>query len=83
MSRYIGTRIRTKSTMHRKLKLIRGLVSGSVMLGLVSFIFWPGLKQACVPSVSQMLPLTAELLVKEALMEYEVGGSKEYDEAFL
>ena len=83
MSRYIGTRIRTKSTMHRKLKLIRGLASGCVMLGLASYISWLGPAPDSVPSVSQMLPLTAELLVKEALMEYEVGGSKEYDEAFL
>ena len=83
MRTYRRTAIRTKSTMRHKLKLIHILVNGSVMLGLVSFIFWPGLKQDCVPSVSQMLPLTAELPVKEALMEYEVGGSKDYDEAFL
>lgn len=36
------------------------------MLGLVSFISWPGPKQDCAPSVSQMLPLTAESLVEEA-----------------
>lgn len=66
MRTYRRTAIRTRSTTRRRLKLIRTLVNGSVMLGLVSYISWPGPKQDCVPSVSQMLPLTAESLVEEA-----------------
>ena len=83
MRTYRRTAIRTRSTTRRRLKLIRTLVNGSVMLGLVSFISWPGPKQDCVPFVSQMLPLTAESLVKEVIMAYEIGGRKEHDEVFL
>lgn len=66
MRTYHRTAIRIKSTTRRRSKLTRTLVSGSVMLGLVSFISWPGPKQDCVPSASQMLPLTAESHVEEA-----------------
>lgn len=66
MRTYHRTTTRTKSTMRHRSKLTRILVSGSVMLGLVSFISWPGLKQDSAPSASQMLPLTAESLVEEA-----------------
>ena len=67
MRTYRRTATRTRSTMRRRLKLTRILVSGSVMLGLVSFISWPGPRQDCAPSASQMLPLTAESLVEEVL----------------
>lgn len=63
---YRRTAIRTRSTTRRRLKLTRTLVNVSVMLGLASFISWPGPKQDCAPSVSQTLPLTEELLVEEA-----------------
>lgn len=67
MSRYIGTRIRTKSTMHRKLKLIRGLASGCAMLGLASYISWPGPAPDFVPSAYQTLPLMVESHDEEEL----------------
>lgn len=66
MSRYIGTRIRTKSTMRPKSRLTAALVSGCVTLGLASCISCLGHKQDYVPSVSPTLPLTAESLVEEA-----------------
>ena len=65
MRTYRRIAIRTKSTMRRKLKWIRILVSGGVTLALVSFISCPGPRQDYVPSVSQTLPLTVESLVEE------------------
>ena len=60
MRRYVPKRILTKSTMRRRSKLTRILVSGSVILSLVSCVSWNGPEQDYVPSVSPTLPLTDE-----------------------
>lgn len=67
MRTYHRTATRTKSTMRRRLKLTRILVSGSVMLGLVSFISWPGPAPDSVPSAYQTSPLMAESHDEEEL----------------
>ena len=60
MHRYVPKRILTKSTMRRRSKLTRILVSGSVILSLVSCVSWSGPEQDYVPSVSPTLPLMDE-----------------------
>lgn len=60
MRRYVPKRILTRSTMRRRSKLTRILVSGSVILSLVSCVSWNGPEQDYVPSVSQTLPLMDE-----------------------
>ena len=58
MSRYVPKRTRTRSTMRRKSKLTRVLVSAGVTLLLVSFTSLPGQKQASVPTVFPTSPST-------------------------
>lgn len=60
MSRYVPKRILTKSTTPRKLKLTRVLVSGGVILALVSSLSQIGHEQASVPTVSPTSPSMVE-----------------------
>ena len=60
MRRYVPKRILTKSTMRRRSKLTRILVSGSAILLLASCVSWNGPEQDYVPSVSPTLPLMDE-----------------------
>lgn len=56
MSRYVPKRILTKSTTPRKSKWTRVLVSGGVILALVSFSSPIGHEQASAPTVSPTSP---------------------------
>lgn len=77
MRRYVPKRIHTKSTMRRRLKLTRILVSGSATLLLASCASWSGPEQDCVPSVSPTLPLTDELQnVETASFEKSINLSE-------
>lgn len=60
MKAYIRTATRTKSTMRRRSKLTRALVSGGVILTLVSSVSWPGHAPDYAPFAYRMLPLTVE-----------------------
>lgn len=60
MHRYVPKRTHTKSTMRRRSKLTRILVSGSATLLLASCASWNGPEQDFVLSASPTLPLTDE-----------------------
>lgn len=71
MSRYVPKRILTKSTMPRKSKWTRVLVSGGVILALVSFSSPIGHEQASVPTVSPTSPsmVVSQEQIKEERLE--------------
>lgn len=72
MRHYVPKRILIKSTMRRRSRLTRILVSGSATLLLASCVLWNGPEQDYVPSVSPTLPLTDESQSVESVSFDEV-----------